>query len=148
MNRAVEVLAQKAARGPGRDGAEPAKPLKSLGEHPDGGELQVMPGRYGPYIKWGKINATLPKEITPEAITLEEALALVAEKAGKSGTRKRTAPQRAAAKSVTNDATKPVARKAAAKKPAAKKPAAKKAPIKKAAFKAPAKVADLDDVLE
>ena len=148
MNRAVEVLAQKAARGPGRDGAEPAKPLKSLGEHPDGGELQVMPGRYGPYIKWGKINATLPKEITPEAITLEEALALVAEKAGKSGTRKRTAPQGAAAKSVTNDATKPVARKAAAKKPAAKKPAAKKAPIKKAAFKAPAKVADLDDVLE
>jgi DNA topoisomerase-1 len=35
--------------------------LRSLGEHPSGGEIQVMPGRYGPYIKWAKVNATLPK---------------------------------------------------------------------------------------
>jgi DNA topoisomerase I len=116
MNRAMEVLAQKLAGR--RGGAAAAAPLKVLGAHPDGGEVQVMPGKYGPYVKWGKINATLPKELDPEAVTLEEALALVAEKAGKSGGKKKAAP-----------------RKAAAAKPAAKKPAVKKAPAKKAAVK-------------
>ena len=119
MNRAVEVLAQKAARGPGRGAA--AQPIKELGEHPDGGAIQVMPGRYGPYVKWGKINATLPKELEPEAVTLEEALPLLAAKASKGG-RKKAAPRKAAAKAP--------AKKAAAKKPAAKKPAAKKAASK------------------
>jgi len=118
MNRAVEVLAQKAA---GRRGSATAvEPLRELGEHPDGGPVQVMPGKYGPYVKWAKINATLPKELTPEAVTLEEALALIVEKAGKSG--KKAAPKKAAPK------------KAAATKTAApKKAAAKKAPAKAAA---------------
>jgi len=120
MNRAMEVLALKALR-PGRGGT-PAEPLRNLGAHPDGGEIQVMPGRYGPYIKWEKVNATLPKETTPEAVTLEEALVLIAEKAGKSGK-----PARKTA------AKKPAAKKPAAKKAAAKKPAAKKAAPKKAA---------------
>ena len=96
MNRAVEVLAQKAARG-GRASA-PAGPLKVLGAHPDGGEVQVMPGRYGPYVKWEKVNATLPKGVEPEAVTLEEALVLIAEKAGKSGGKKKASPKKAAAK--------------------------------------------------
>ncbi len=125
MNRAVEVLAQKATRG--RGAAAPAGPLKVLGEHPSGGEVQVMPGRYGPYVKWGKVNATLPKGMEPEAVTLEEALALVAEKAGKG---KKAAPKKAAAKK--EPAAKP-ATKTAAKKPAAKKPAVKKAVPKAAA---------------
>ncbi len=93
MNRAVELIAQKAMRGPGRGAA--VKPLKELGEHPDGGPVNVMPGRYGPYVKWEKINATLPKEIDPAAVTLEEALALIAAKAGakgaKAGGRKKAA---------------------------------------------------------
>jgi len=127
MNRAVEVLAQKLARGPGRGAA--AEPLRSLGDHPDGGPVQVMPGRYGPYVKWEKVNATLPKELAPEAVTLEEALALIAEKAGKTGAKKKAAPKKAAA------AKKPAAKKPAAKKPAAKKPAAKKTTAKKAAAK-------------
>ncbi|MFN3993566.1 MAG: type I DNA topoisomerase [Tabrizicola flagellatus] len=114
MNRAVEVLAQKAARGRGR--AAPAGPLKVLGAHPGGGEVQVMPGRYGPYVKWEKVNATLPKGMEPEAVTLEEALALIAEKAGKSGTKKKAAPKKAAGK--------PAAKKAAPKKAPAKKKAA------------------------
>lgn len=114
MNRAVEVLAQKASRGRGR--AAPAGPLKVLGAHPDGGEVQVMPGRYGPYVKWEKVNATLPKGMEPEAVTLEEALALIAEKAGKSGGTKKAAPKKAAAK--------PAAKKAAPKKAPAKKKAA------------------------
>jgi len=124
MNRAVEVLAQKAA---GRRGASaPAGPLKALGEHPDGGEVQVMPGRYGPYVKWGKVNATLPKGVEPEAVTLEEALVIIAEKAGKSG---KTARKPAARKAAVS---KPAAKKTATKKPAAKKPAAKKPTAKKA----------------
>ena len=84
MNRAVEVLAQKAARG-GRGTGAAVAPLRELGAHPDGGPVQVMAGRYGPYVKWEKVNATLPKELTPEAVTLEEALALIAEKAAKGG---------------------------------------------------------------
>ena len=118
MNRAVEVLAQKLAGR--RGGAAKAGPLKVLGAHPDGGEVQVMPGKYGPYVKWEKINATLPKEVEPEAVTLEEALALIAEKAGKSGTKKKAAPKKAAAT-------------APAKAGAKKAPAKKAAPKKKAA---------------
>ncbi|MCB6179695.1 type I DNA topoisomerase [Rhodobacter sp. Har01] len=118
MNRAMEVLAQKAARG-GRGGSTPAGPLKVLGAHPDGGEVQVMPGRYGPYVKWTKVNATLPKGADPETVTLDEALALIAEKAGKSGKPARKAAPKAAPKAAK-------APKAAAKKPAAKKAAPKK----------------------
>jgi DNA topoisomerase-1 len=128
MNRAVEVLALKAARGPGRGAA--AEPLRVLGDHPDGGPVQVMPGKFGPYVKWEKVNATLPKELTPEAVTLDEALVLIAEKAGKSGGKKKAAPKKVAAKAA--GAKKAPAKKPAAKKPAAKKPAAKKAPAKKA----------------
>ena len=84
MNRAVEVLAEKASRG-GRGGRTAPKPMRELGEHPDGGALQVMEGRYGPYVKWDKVNATLPKEMTPEAVTLEQAVELVNAKAGSKG---------------------------------------------------------------
>jgi DNA topoisomerase-1 len=105
-----------------------------LGEHPDGGPVQVMPGKYGPYVKWGKVNATLPKELTPEAVTLEEALALIAEKAGKSGKKAPAKKATAKAPAKTAAAKKPAVKKAAAKAPAkaaaAKKPAAKKAKAK------------------
>jgi DNA topoisomerase-1 len=111
MNRAVEVLAEKASRGRGR--SVPAGPLKVLGAHPDGGEVQVMPGKYGPYVKWEKVNATLPKGVDPEAVTLEEALVLIAEKAGKPGGRGKSGGKRKVA-------AKPAARKAPAKKAATK----------------------------
>ena len=66
MNRAVEVLASKPKRGK----PAPATPLASLGEHPEaGGEVNVMKGRYGPYVKWGKVNATLPG-MKPDQITV------------------------------------------------------------------------------
>ncbi|MCB1398383.1 MAG: topoisomerase DNA-binding C4 zinc finger domain-containing protein, partial [Rhodobacteraceae bacterium] len=101
MNRAVELLAAKAARGPGRGAA--AQPLHTLGDHPDGGAVAVMPGRYGPYVKWEKVNATLPKDMTPEDVTLEQALELIAAKAGASGKKgkagaKKAAPKKAPAK--------------------------------------------------
>ncbi|MBS9718688.1 type I DNA topoisomerase [Pseudohalocynthiibacter aestuariivivens] len=106
MNRAVEVLAQKVAKGGAR---KAAKPLVELGEHPEGGPVNVMEGRYGPYVKWQKVNATLPKDVEPTSVTMELALQLITEKAGKKPTRKKAAPK--------------------------KKPAAKKAPAKKAAAK-------------
>jgi DNA topoisomerase-1 len=92
QNRAVELLAQKAARG-GRGAA--AKPLRELGEHPEkGGAVAVMSGRYGPYVKWEKVNATLPKGTEPEEVTLETAVQLVDEKAAKKGGgRKKAAPK-------------------------------------------------------
>ena len=105
MNRAVEEIAKKASRG--RGGREAAKPLKELGEHPDGGPIAVMDGRYGPYVKWAKVNATLPKGVEPADVTPEMALEMIAEKAAKKGGRK-AAPKKAAKK--------PTAKKAAAKK--------------------------------
>ncbi len=116
MNRAVEVLAAKKTRGR----AAP-EPLRKLGAHPDGGEIAVFEGRYGPYVKWEKVNATLPKDVTPEAVTLEQALELVNAKAGAKG-KKKTAKAKPAAK-------KPAAGTAAKTKTAAKpKAAAKSAP--------------------
>ncbi|MGA0427677.1 MAG: type I DNA topoisomerase [Paracoccaceae bacterium] len=96
MNRAVEELARKAASGGGRGAARAAaKPLKELGEHPsEGGTISVFDGRYGPYIKHEKINVTLPKDVTPEDVTLDMAVALIAEKAAKSGKRKAPAKKK------------------------------------------------------
>ncbi len=96
MNHAVELLAEKRAN-PGRGGRAAAKPLKELGEHPeDGGPVNVMDGRYGPYVKWAKVNATLPKGTEPGDVTMEMAVALIAEKAAKKGTRKTTRKKAAA----------------------------------------------------
>jgi len=82
MNHSVELIAQKAAKtGRGR-AAQP--PLKELGEHPsEGGPVNVMDGRYGPYVKWEKINATIPKETDPKDVTMEMAVEWIAEKSSK-----------------------------------------------------------------
>ncbi|CUK04873.1 DNA topoisomerase 1 [Ruegeria denitrificans] len=104
MNRAVEMLAEKRAN-PGRGRSAAAKPLKELGEHPDGGAMQVLDGRYGPYVKWEKVNATIPKDIKPEDVTQEMAIELVNERAAKKGTKKKAAPKKkAAAKKTTKKA--------------------------------------------
>ncbi|MFY0679288.1 MAG: type I DNA topoisomerase [Thalassovita sp.] len=125
MNRAVELLAEKRAKGPGR-GREAAKPLKELGEHPDGGVMNVMEGRYGAYVKWEKVNATLPKDTEVADVTVEMAIELVNEKAAKKKpAKKKAAPKKKAA------AKKPAAKKTTAKKTTAKKTTTKKAPAKK-----------------
>ncbi len=74
INRAVDLIAQKESRGA-------RQVIKELGEHPEGGEIQVLSGRYGPYVKWKRINATIPKDVAPEDITPEQALALLSAKA-------------------------------------------------------------------
>ncbi len=78
LNRAVALLAETKGR---RGGAEP---LRVLGQHPDGGgPVTVMEGRYGPYVRHKRVNATLPKGIAPEAVTLEQGLELLAARAAK-----------------------------------------------------------------
>jgi DNA topoisomerase-1 len=114
LNRAVILLAEKRAKGGGRGGAAA---LKELGDHPTGGKpIKVMAGRYGPYIKYEKINATLPKDIAPETVTLEQAVELIAAKEAKGPAKKKPAKKKAA----------PKKKAAAKKKPAAKKKAAAK----------------------
>ena len=128
LNRAVTLIAEKQARG-GKPARAGATALKDLGEHPSGGVMTVREGRYGPYVNWGKVNATLPRGKDPQSVTVEEALALITEKAGKA-----PAPKAKGSKAKSSKTTKA----AAADKPAAAKTAKAKAPAK-AAAKAPAK---------
>jgi DNA topoisomerase I len=89
LNRAVSVIAEKQSKAKiGRNGGTPAA-LKELGMHPEGGAITVRDGRYGPYVNWGKVNATLPKGRDPMSVSLEEALRLVAEKAAKGSSGKK-----------------------------------------------------------
>ncbi|RYE46959.1 MAG: type I DNA topoisomerase [Hyphomicrobiales bacterium] len=122
LNRAVDLLAQKAAGGGrfGRGGSGTPAAIKTF-EH-DGGIISVRAGRYGPYVNQGKVNATLPKEVKPEDVTIEQALELIAAKGGASGTKKSSSRSAGA-------------KKAPAKKAATKKPAAKAKSTAKAATK-------------
>ena len=77
MNAAVVKLAEAAA-GAGRARGAARTPLKELGDHPrTGAAMKLMEGRYGPYVTDGTTNATLPKSVTPEALTAEEAAQLI-----------------------------------------------------------------------
>ncbi|MEL6486888.1 MAG: type I DNA topoisomerase [Pseudomonadota bacterium] len=131
MNQAVVLLAEAANRKGGS--RTKAEPIKTLGEHPtSGGEMKVMPGRYGPYVTDGSTNATIPKDVKPEDVTAEQAVTLIDERAAKGPAKKKTRKKAPAKKPAAK-------KKAPAKKPAAKKTAAKKAPAKK---KVPAKSAE------
>jgi DNA topoisomerase-1 len=129
LNRAVTLIAEKIAKGPrkGRFGQDPGRPL---GDHPAGGPIVVKNGRYGPYVNHGGVNATLPKDMTPEQVTLAQAIELLNARSGKGATTggapraRRTTPRRA------KPATTPAS--AAAKKPkAVTKTVAKKKKIAK-----------------
>ena len=119
MNAAVVKLAEAAAGGGARGNRTPVEPLNTFGPHPtSGGEMKLLAGRYGAYVTDGTTNATLPKDVKPEDLTLEQAIALIDARAAAApakGKKKKAAPKKAAAKAT------------------AKKPAAKKAPAKKAA---------------
>ncbi|RWB03953.1 type I DNA topoisomerase [Mesorhizobium sp.] len=127
LNRAVSVIAEKQLKGPGGRNGGTAAALKELGEHPaGGGKIVVRDGKYGPYVNFGKVNATLPKGKDPQSVTIEDAVTLIAEKEAKGGNGGRKPFRKAAA-----PAKKPAAKKPAAKKPAAQKMAAKKVANKK-----------------
>ncbi len=121
LNRAVSVIAEKQSKGGRGNGRAAPAALRDLGQHPQGGAITVRDGRFGPYVNWNKVNATLPKGKAPESVTLQDALDLIAAKAEKSGGGRGGA--RKPAKSAKAGAAK-AKPKAAAK---AKRPAAKKA---------------------
>ncbi|CVI55518.1 type I DNA topoisomerase [Agrobacterium leguminum] len=136
LNRAVTVIAEKQSKGPGRGRSGTPAALKELGDHPDGGSITVRDGRYGAYVNWGKVNATIPKGQDPASVTLDEALVLIAERIAKTGTGGKPAKGRkTAAKKADGDAAaKPKATKAkaAAKSKTAAKPKAAAKPKKAA----------------
>ncbi|RYH01131.1 type I DNA topoisomerase [Salipiger sp. IMCC34102] len=146
MNRAVQLLAEKVASRGNRGKA--ATPIREMGEHPQaGGPVNIHDGKYGPYVKWEKINATIPDTIDPADLTMDQAVELIAERAAKSGKKvtKKAAPKKTAAKKTTKATA---TRKAPAKTTTTKKPAAKKPAPKKAAPKKTASSPASDDVIE
>jgi DNA topoisomerase-1 len=136
LNRAVTLIAEKKLKpGRGRFGADPGK---ALGDHPDkGGPVVLKKGRYGPYVSHDGVNATLPNDMTPETVTLEQAVTLVDARAAMGGGKKKggkakTAPRKAKAEKAE---AKPDVAAPAARRPAGRKPASGKAPPAKAAAK-------------
>ncbi len=129
----------------------------------DGSDIQVLNGRFGPYISDGKLNGKIPKDREPASLTFEEVTKLLEEtgkpargrfgkKAAKKVVAKKTtdakpakkAAKKAAKKTATKKATKKAAKKAATKK-AVKKAASKTAAARKSVAKAPASTTDVDD---
>lgn len=89
INRAVSLIADKRANQFSR-GQRNVEVLNDLGVHPETKEpLQVLNGRYGPYVKSGKINASLPKDMEPSAVTPEFAFELIAKRAANPVKRRR-----------------------------------------------------------
>jgi DNA topoisomerase-1 len=135
MNRALALLAEPPK---GRRAAASAGPLREVGPHPQDQEpITIHAGRFGPYVKHGKLNASLPKAVTPETLTIEQAVQLLAQRAekvaqggGKPPARgKAAAPARKPAKATKAAAEKEKpAKKAGAPRAAAPKakPAARK----------------------
>jgi DNA topoisomerase-1 len=139
LNRAVTLIAEKAAKGPrkGRFGADPGR---ALGEHPDkGGPIVVKAGRYGPYVSHDGVNATLPSDITPETVTLEQAVGLLDARAARGGggtkakqpAKSRSAAPKTAAKAEAKPKAAAKETNGAASEPKARTAKPKKAPARK-----------------
>ncbi len=134
MNRAVALLAEAKATGRGRAAI---KPLRVVGNHPaDNAPIEIYDGRYGMYVKHGGINATVPTDLKPEELTVEQALSLLAERAAKSG---KPGGRGKKPKIVRTKKATPAPANDAGEKPKAAK---KKAAPKKKAPKAKAKAKD------
>ncbi|MBS0269643.1 MAG: type I DNA topoisomerase [Proteobacteria bacterium] len=149
LNRAVTLIAEKrAGGGKSRFARSAPKVLKDLGEHPsEGGGVQVLEGRYGPYVTHNKVNATVPRAKDPASLTMDEAVALIAERIANGGGKKSKASRAAkpkaakpakaaktaAAEKPAKSATAAPAERKASKPSAAKKPAKAAAPAKKLA---------------
>jgi len=97
----------------------------------EGSEIQVLNGRFGPYLSDGKLNGKIPKDREPSSLTLAEAQQFL-EETGKPVRKgfgaKKAVAKKAAAKTVVKKAARKVAKKVV-KKAVAKKTAARKAAI-------------------
>src|SRR5438270_2359025 len=87
MNAAVSKLAD-AASGADRKGGSSREPIAGPGKHPNGKDVKVMEGKYGPYVSDGTTHATLPKGTDPTTVTLDEAIRLIDERAAKAQPRR------------------------------------------------------------
>ncbi len=112
LDRALELLAAKTNGGGRRSTAKAV--IKEVGEHPEGGPVQVLEGRYGPYVSWNKINATLPKDVSPGDVTLEQALTWLTEKQARPKSTRKSGVK--TAQPAAEKTTRPAAKKAAATK--------------------------------
>jgi DNA topoisomerase-1 len=136
LNRSVTLIAEKKAN-PGKGRRFGTDPGKLLGEHPDqGGPIVVKKGRYGPYVSHAGVNATLTGDVTPENVTVEQAVGLLEARIAKGGGKKPA--KKAAAKKTDKKAEKPAAKAAKEKaiEPAKAKPKDRAKPKPR---KAPAK---------
>jgi len=125
MNRAVALLAEAKATGRGRAAV---KPIRIVGDHPtDNAPIELYDGRYGMYVKHDGINATVPRDLKPEELTIDQAVSLLAERAAKGGGKKPARKAKKAAPVAANDPGEQPAKKATAKKKAPKKKAKAKA---------------------
>jgi DNA topoisomerase I len=85
LNRAVVLMAEPSKGG--RFGGAPREPAKALGNHPDDDKpITLNKGRFGPYVKWGKVMATVTKSYDPENLSLKDAVEIIAAKVAKGGT--------------------------------------------------------------
>jgi DNA topoisomerase-1 len=113
LNRAVTLIAEKKLK-PGGGRRFGGDPGKLLGEHPDkGGPIVVKNGRYGPYVSHDGVNATLPSDMTPETVTLEQAVGLLEARIAKGGGKSKASKK---AKAATPAEGAPKARRAAGRK--------------------------------
>jgi DNA topoisomerase-1 len=127
MNRAVALLAEAKSTGRGRA----AKPMRVIGPHPgDAAPIELYEGRYGMYVKHGGINATVPRDLKPEELTVEQAVSLLAERAAKGAARspRPAAPRRRRRPPPTISATRPRPQGRQKKKAAPKRKAKADAP--------------------
>jgi DNA topoisomerase-1 len=139
LERALDVLSAAPARRGRGENSNGAGVLHHLGEHPEaGGEVQILSGRYGPYVRHGKLNVTVPKEVKPEAVTLEQAVAWLAAKAA-SGPSKSTRGRRSSSTAAKSSPAKAAAKKTTTKKTTTKKTTTKKTTTKKLTTKSTAK---------
>jgi DNA topoisomerase I len=135
INRAVSLLAEPRKGG----GRRLPTPLRVLGNHPeDGAPVNLFSGRYGPYVSHDGVNATLTGDLTPETVTLDQALALLSAKSGNKGGKKR----KGKAKAKSGDKTDSGATVAASSAVKGKDRRAKTAAPKKRAAKPPSKAAE------
>ena len=110
LEQALDLLAQPKAQGRGRGVAAP--PLKELAESPvTGNNITIRDGRFGPYVTDGETNASLPKDMKPDDLTLEQALDLLATRAAAGGSKKKKTPKRTPAKKASKKKTAKSAKK-------------------------------------